>query len=237
MRLFEPYWPTIAILIVKDLQRRPQICQSVCDLLGMGVQDFLRLTQFHTIPYLILTRSRDILQRIANANGGNKDLVSICSESSQLAAILARLLLHLSPDPENMIMSLLSEVSPEFSKIGPQDIFRSDPTRIAFELLKVAAESEENTKLKAHQGITTLAERIERKSSKKYSAVALFFEESALGIIQLLSEIIGQTKGPRPSWERRRCIGAIQEMAVLAKSHLCNALPQVCTLNLQLGMY
>ena len=227
MRLFAPYWPSLAVVIVKNLQRRPQICQFICDLLGLGVHDFLRLTQFHTIPYLVLTKEHDILQRIALSNHGNTDLVSICSESAQLAAILARLLLHLSPDPENTIVSLLSEVSPEFAKISPLDIFRSDPTRIAFELLKVAADSEENLRAKAHQAIITLVKKIQRKSSKSHMAVILFFEESALGILQLLSEVISQSKEPRPDWERRLCVRAVREMAILARGHLCNALPQV----------
>ena len=225
--MLEPYWHTLAVAVVKDLQKRPQICQSLCDLLGIGVPDLLRMTQFFTIPFLVLMKRRDTLQRIADANGASHDILSICSEKDQLAAILACLLLQPSSEPERMITSLLSEASSGFENIDLQEIFKSDPTRIAFELLKASGESDEDSKARARHGLHVLAEKIQRKGNKKYSAVALFFEESSLGIVQLLSEVIGQTKGPQPAWERRRCIGAIQEMAAIAKSHLCNALPQV----------
>lgn len=185
------------------------------------------MTQFFTIPFLVLTKRKEILQRIAAANGPEHNIVSICSEKEQLAAILTRLLLQPSPEPEKMIVTLLSEISPGFGNIDLHEILKSDPTQIAAGLLKAAGESDEHTKDRARLGINVLADRIQRKSSKKYSAVAIFFEESALGIVQLLSEIISQTKGAQADWERRRCIGAIQEMAVIGGSHLCNALPQV----------
>ena len=227
LRLFEPYWRTLAVAIVVDLSKRPQICQQVCDLLGIAVQRFLVMTQSYTIPFLILTKRRDILQRIAAANGPDDSIMSICLEEEQLAAILASLLLNTSSEPDATIASLLSEASPEFRDIDIQEIFRSDPTRIAFELLKAAGGSNEGIQLRARQGISVLAERVQRKGSKKQDAVAVFFEESALGIVQLLSEIISQTKGPQPISDRKGCIGALQQMAIIAKSHLCNALPQV----------
>ena len=185
------------------------------------------MTQFFTIPFLVSTRKRDILQRIADANGSQHDILTICSEKDQLAAILTCLLLQPSPEPENMILSLLSDASPGFDNIDLQEIFKSDPTRIAFELLKAAGEHDGDGKVRARRAVRVLAEKIQRKNSKKYDAVSVLFEESALGIIQLLSEVIAQTEGPQQLGERKRCIGAIQEMALVARSHLCNALPQV----------
>ena len=190
------------------------------------------MTQYHTIPFLVLTKRRDLLQRIADANGPSHNIVSICLEKEQLAAILTCLLLQPSPEPGKMIIALLSEASPGFGNIDLQEVLKSDPTRIVCELLKAAGEPDEDIKQRARQGIHVLAERIQRKGSKKYGAVAIFFEESALGIIQLLSEVISQTKGPQQLRERKRCISAMQEMATIAKSHLCNALPQVSSLAL-----
>ena len=227
LRILEPYWPTLAITVVRDLQKRPQICQLLSDLLGIGVKDFLRMTQYYTIPFLVLTKRRDILQRIADANGPPHSIVSMCLEKGQLAAILACVLLQPSPEPEKKIISLLSDASSGFENLDVQEIFKSDPTRIVVELLKAAGESDEDGKNRARQGISFLAERIQRKSSKRYGAVAILFEDGALGIVQLLSEIIGQTKCSQQLWERKRCIGAIQEMALIARSSLCNALPQV----------
>ena len=48
-----------------------------------------------------------------------------------------------------------------------------------------------------------------------------------LGILALLSETMNDTKGPQPVMEKKRCLGAIREMIRVAKSHVCNGLPQV----------
>jgi len=44
----------------------------------------------------------------------------------------------------------------------------------------------------------------------------------------LLSDIIGEKNGLQSLSEKKRSIGAIRELIKLAKSHVCNALPQVC---------
>lgn len=227
MRLFEPFWRTLAITIVKNLYSRPQICQTICDLLGISISSFLKLTQFHTIPYLILQSEYEILRRITEANGTNVDLLDICSNSEQLAIILANILLQPSQDPEAMIGSLLSQISKGFVGIDPKELLRSDPTRIAFELLQVASGPDSEDKARARRGLEVLAENTQRKPSKKYSAIDMFFQENSLGIMQFLSAVVSQIKGPYSISDRRRCVGAIEEMAVIAGHHLLNALPQV----------
>ena len=235
LRLLEPYWRTIAVSIVKDMHKRPQVAQSTSDLLGVSVTNFLRITQFYTIPYLVLTKRKDVLQRIADSNGPNHSIVSLCMEREQLAAILACLLLQPAQDPEHLVISLLSEASPDFAKSSLTEIFKADPTQLAYELLKAASEPNEDIKARAHSAIQLLAEKTHRRHSsskghpKKHAMVGIFFEECALGVMQLLSDVVSQHRMNQSVSERKRCIGAIQEMAILAKSHLCNALPQVCS--------
>lgn len=57
--------------------------------------------------------------------------------------------------------------------------------------------------------------------------IGSFFETFVLGILALLSETMNDTKGPQPTMEKRRCLGAVREMIRVAKSHICNGLPQV----------
>lgn len=156
MRLFEPYWRTIAVTVVKDLQSRPQIAQRVCELLGLirGVPDLLALTKSHTIPYLVLTKKRDILQRIADTDDGNHSIKSICGAADHLASIIACLLMQPSPDPEAMIRSLLCEASPDFADFHLMEIVKAYPTLITFELLKFAGEGDD-TKTACVRPITT----------------------------------------------------------------------------------
>ena len=138
MKLFAPYWRTIAVTVVQDLHRRPQIAQQLSDLLAMSVSEFLAMTQVHTVPFFVLTKKHDILQRIADACGDS--IMALCREHNNLAAILSCVLLRTSANVEDLIMTLLNAVSSEFSNVDCTDLLRSEPQATASELLKAAGE-------------------------------------------------------------------------------------------------
>ena len=248
MKLFAPYWHTVAIIVVQDLQRRPQIAQQMSELLAINVSDFLSLTQVHTVPYFVLTKKQDILQRIADACG--RSIMALCREHNNLAAILSCVLLQSSNDMENMVMSLLHAVSPEFSNVDCAELFKSEPQATAAELLRAAGEGDSmktkkvgeawihpnyasSPSLKAHSAIHYLATITHGKGAqgrgpaRKADVVGPFFETHVLGIMALLADTINDGKGPQPVLEKIRCLNAIREMIKLAKNHVSSALPQV----------
>lgn len=249
MRLFKPFWRSIGITVVKELQNRPQIAQQLSDLLGITVPEFLVLTKTSTLPYLILMKRQDVLRRIAQAHGSSVSVRSICIEHLNMAVILAFLLVQPSTDPETTIMVLLGEVSSEFKNIDLADLVRAEPILIAFELLKAAAEDDEtrrpkvglpvktvsnaNACKKIHQAIHLLAMLALRKtgyvkgSTRKNNLVGPFFETFVLGIMDQISNVINDVRVLQPSVEKKRCLGAIREMIRLARSYISNALPQV----------
>jgi len=141
MKLFAPYWGTVAVAVVQDLPRRPQVAHQISDLLGMSVSDFLSLTQVHTIPFFVLTKKQDVLQRIADACG--QSIMVLCREHNNLAAILSNILLQGSSDVESLVMSLLNAVSKEFSSVDCAELLKSEPQATATELLKSAGEDDE----------------------------------------------------------------------------------------------
>ena len=142
LRLFAPYWRTIAGNVVNEIQRRPQVAQQLSDLLGMTVTEFLRFTQIYTIPYLVLTKKRDILQKVADSC--NRSPKTICMDHHNLAAILSCILLQNSEDMESMIMNLFAVVSPEFTKIDYTELLKAEQPLTASELLKVAGEDNDS---------------------------------------------------------------------------------------------
>lgn len=142
--LFRPFWRSLSVTIVKNFQTRPYMAEQLCDLLGMKVDDFLRLTEIYILPYLVLTRKRDIIARIGTTYKDAKSPFDICSEKNNLAAILAFLLCQPSSNPEGMIMSLLAEVDPAFKGRTLGELVRIEPILIACDLLKSLGDSEEN---------------------------------------------------------------------------------------------
>lgn len=249
MKLFAPYWRTIAVTVVQDLHRRPQIAQQVSDLLAMSVTDFLSMTQIHTVPVFVLIKKQDLLQRIADACG--QSIMALCREHNNLAAILSCVLLRTSCDVESLVMNLLNAVSPEFSNVDCAEFLKSEPQATASELLRAGGEVDEAEKakvsyicliaqsvltadlVKAHQalhflaGITHGKPTSGRGTARKTDVIGPFFETHVLGIMALLADIINDGKGPQPVLEKIRCLGAIREMVKLAKGHVSNGLPQV----------
>ena len=146
MKLFAPYWRTIAVTVVQDVHRRPQVAQQISDLLAMSVSNFLLLTQVHTIPFFVITKRKDVLQRIADSCG--QSIMVLCREHNNLAAILSCILLRTPVDVENVVMALLNAVSPEFGHVDCAELLRSEPQATASELLRVAGENDESQRRK-----------------------------------------------------------------------------------------
>jgi serine/threonine-protein kinase ATR len=147
--LLKPYWRNIAVTVVKDLQSRPQKAQQLAELLRMSVNQMLLLTQFDTIPYLVLTKRKDVLQRIASARNPPTSVKDIITHPKRtFAAVLALLLRQQSTDLEEAVMDILRDSAPEFAEIDLQGLVNTDPPLIAFELLKATADADESMKNK-----------------------------------------------------------------------------------------
>ena len=146
LRLFSPYWRTVSVNIIKDLQSRPQIAQYMCDLLNIKVPELLRLTQLYTVPYLVLTKKRDLLQRVADANDPSISIESLCMKSTNMAAILAYLLVRPSTDVESMTIGLLVEAAQEFRNVDLADLIRPEAILVVTHLLKAAGEEDDSRK-------------------------------------------------------------------------------------------
>ena len=132
--------------VVRNLQSRPYMAEQLCELLGMKVDSFLRLTEVHVLPYLVLTRKRDIICRIGASRSEGESPFDVCSEKNNLAAILAFLLAQESNNPEAMIMSLLAEIDPAFKGRSLAELVRIEPILIACDLLKSLGDAGEQNK-------------------------------------------------------------------------------------------
>lgn len=135
--------------VVQDLNTKPQKIQQLVDFLGMSVSRFLVLTQRETIPFLVLTKKVDVLQRIASARKPNSSIRDLClSPPTNLAAILGYLLTQPSTDIENSAMTHLIAVSPDLGDSDLASLIKLNPVLVACEMLKAAADKDEENRSK-----------------------------------------------------------------------------------------
>ncbi|TLD37485.1 ABC1 family protein [Venturia nashicola] len=232
MELFKPFWSSVALHVVKDLIARPQRVQQLSELLGISVNDFLLLTQTETIPYLILTRRRDVLLRIAQARGPAAGVQDLWLQPSRnLAAVISLLFIQPSPDPELAAIGLLKDVAPDFTEHDLSNLVRVDPILIACAILKEAADGQDS-KQQAHQAFRLLAMASERKPGgqskalKPAKALSSFLEAHVLGIMSHFTDIIDSSLEKQPLAEKTRALKAVEQLITLAKSQAGIALPQ-----------
>lgn len=163
-QLFNPYWRTIATAVVLDLQRRPQVSKQIAELLSITVADFLRLTQVHTIPLLILGQRREILLKVAEAS--DRSVRALCLDRANLAATLAFLLLQPSKDPSALVSSLLSPIAPDFSETECIELIKAEPLLTASELLKVAGDRQVQNHEQVGDYIVTMTRKLTERAGQ-----------------------------------------------------------------------
>ncbi|PYH81420.1 protein kinase [Aspergillus uvarum CBS 121591] len=230
--LFRPFWSTISVTVVKSFQSRPYMAEQLCDLLGMKVDDFLRLTEVYVLPYLVLTQKRDIIARVGATYKEVRTPFDICSEKNNLAAILAFLLSQPSSlDPEDSIMSTLSTVDAAFAGRTLADLLRVEPILIACEILKNLGDSSVKKGARFQRALHLLATLVPRKSAnaqKRGNLIGHFIEEHVLGIITQFAHAINDFQIRQSLMEKKRNLAAIGEMIKVARGHVSSALPQIC---------
>ncbi|KAI4730691.1 hypothetical protein E4T49_01590 [Aureobasidium sp. EXF-10728] len=232
--LLKPFYRSIAVAVIQDLTTKPQKAQQLSEFLGMSVSHFLLLTQRDTVPFLVLTKKKDILRRIASARSAETSIQDICLQPpANLAAVISTLLYQPSSDVEGNATRCLAEIAPGFQNSDLGSLIRSDPVLIACEMLKTAGdEDDSNASKQAQQAIQIFTMLVEGKpshtksSAKTNRMVISFFEAHILGIMTEFSNSIDNTLSLSTS-EKLRCVKAIEQMIILAKSKVSVALPQI----------
>ena len=224
LKLFAPYWASIAVSVVLEIHSRPQKTQQLCAILGLDVNQFLTMTEGYTVPSLVLHRKKDILQRLATARGEGVTVHDVCLQPrSNMAAILTLLLSQPGTNVEEAAFQCLTEASSTFRETNLDTLVQSDPTLLACELLKFIGEQPEERKSRAYQAFNVFANLAERrpgqtkahnKSSKTLSA---FFGVHVLGIMTNFSLVLASSTDVYRTFDKIRCLWGISEMVLLAR--------------------
>lgn len=143
-KLFEPFWGNLAFFAVKDMISRPQISRAIAELLQISVNQLLLLIQSYALPYLVLTRKKDVVQKFVEARR-EKDAQSALLDTANNGPILALLMVQDVPDIESFTMSRLREFVP-LENCTLTELMASEVVAIVLELLKAAGDCDEERK-------------------------------------------------------------------------------------------
>ncbi|KAF4984272.1 hypothetical protein FZEAL_484 [Fusarium zealandicum] len=227
-RLFEPFWPSLAYMATKDMVHRPQMSRTIAELLQISVNELLLLIQTHALPWLVLDKQKEVIQKIAEARQ-ETELWRPLMDASNVAATLALLLVQDTEDIAGFAMLRLGEISNHFHTASLLDLLQMEPVLTVMELLKAAGEADEPRKAHIRKALNTIATMIlathKEIRSKKTNATGRFIQLHLLGLMARLTEIINDPN--LPAQERRRHIRAMEEMIRVCKDYARIARPQM----------
>ncbi|KAK4682269.1 serine/threonine-protein kinase M1 [Podospora pseudoanserina] len=229
--LFRPFWPSLAFSVVKDLVSRPQTTQLVAELLQISVHNLLKMLQKHALPWLVLGKKREVIQKIAEARG-EKDCWQPCVDAENLPSILALLLVQDVPNVESYAMELLQHTSAHLNKSPLVDLLRTGPMMIALELFKYAAAANDDRKPQVRTALVTMANLItgtpKDKKMSRTDVIGRFLQPYALGVATRLVENINDSHNVHPPpQERKLCIRAMEVMIRVCSSYASIARTQI----------
>jgi serine/threonine-protein kinase ATR len=134
--------------VIRDIINKPQKAQLLADLTEQSVRQLLILTEADTLPHLVLTKRRDIIEKIAQARKATVGEV-LTQPRRNLAKILALLLCQPVTDLESSTMETLASVEPalrEGSNNKLDALVNVDITGVAIEILMLAADQDNSKK-------------------------------------------------------------------------------------------
>ncbi|KAF4124503.1 serine/threonine-protein kinase ATR [Geosmithia morbida] len=229
-RLLDPYWRNLAYLVTRDMVRRPQRSRAVAELLQLSVNELLLLIQAHALPWLVLYKKKDIIQKIAEARQESESWRPLM-DSMNLATTLSRLLVQETEDLEGFAKSCLVEISPHFEAQPLSELLRSEPVLTILELLKAAGDADTSRKAPPRRALQTMAALVatnSKEKNRKGNVIGRFLQPYLLGLMARFTDVISDSMSTNPPiMEQRRCILAMDEMIRLCHGYSRIARPQI----------
>jgi serine/threonine-protein kinase ATR len=227
--LFAPFWRSVAPEVVKDVISCPQKAQQLSDLLQLrgGVDELLVLTQTEIVPFLVLTKRFDVLQRVTQARPDIDTVEALIMQPRRnMACVIAKLLLEFGS--ESAAAAHLQEAAPAL-KGKFAELIQVDPVSTMCEVLKSTVDHGEGAQVKSKKAFDLVA-KITMANSPEAKAdeyLTSFLEEYVLGIMAHFTDIVDNSKDRQSLSDKRRALKAIEELIKRSGLRIELALPQV----------
>lgn len=226
-----PFWRVVGVNAIKDFISRPQKVQQLADLVGLRVDQLLWNTQPDVLPWLIVEKKQDVLEKIAKARGGDATVWDMCVHRRSLPFILAAIIAQHPKEIEAAVASCLHTTNHRFHIEDTVNLLKTEPITIACELLKTAGEKTGIDREKVIDGFKEFTMLVEKRGQQTKTASTqarmstLFYDNHALGMMNVFSSTVDSDQ--EPAFNKKRSIVAIGQLIAAGSSNIIVTLPQV----------
>lgn len=144
-QLLEPFWRYLAFSALKDYIAKPKLIRLLSELMSMNVPELIIYIHSHAMPWLVLTKKQDVIQKIAEVRG-EEESWQPCLDNANLGPILALLMVQEVPDVPEFSMALFRQISSHFDALTFVELLQVEPLVTTLELLKAAGDADEQRK-------------------------------------------------------------------------------------------
>ncbi|EMR70330.1 putative protein kinase rad3 protein [Eutypa lata UCREL1] len=177
-QLLEPFWRYLAFSALKDYIAKPKLIRLLSELMSMNVPELIIYIHSHAMPWLVLTKKQDVIQKIAEVRG-EEESWQPCLDNANLGPILALLMVQEVPDVPEFSMALFRQISSHFDALTFVELLQVEPLVTTLELLKAAGDADEQRKPHISACLLTAMSQDELRPSafSCWAAMLLHLEE------------------------------------------------------------
>lgn len=231
-RLFAPFWPTVSLEIVKQLDTNKLLLKNFCDLLQTPPNEFLMRTMQFTIPYLITARRYSIVEQISALCSVSLSKIFFDNQSVILAVLLVKIQEVVTGDMElgdiiqlvqhRLQESGLVQENATFSVVAAPNVVKS-----SFEILKLYT-PDSNRTTHITRALTCLGSVKFNSSNDANVLNQLFSPNNVLQIVTLCSNTVRNVLGRMSYTTKLQCLYGLSMLIQSAPETFKSAVPQIC---------
>ncbi|CAN6601487.1 serine/threonine-protein kinase Mec1p [Trichomonascus vanleenenianus] len=229
-QLFNPFWETISIDVVKRYNKSPGFLTTFVDLLGISQEEFLKRTASHTVPYLVVQREFGVIESISHACGYESLQKFYLKHISRIIAVLLMKASMNNGNPQTIasnIQMILGETK-AFPNIDFQTVASPYMIEISFEVLKQFHGSNEGTIINAFK---VLAFAKYPNASEEDLLEKFFNVNMVPQTVIHISDTIRSVFSKKPFTVKIQCLKGLSMLIKISPSAvIANAVPQICAI-------
>lgn len=251
-QLVNPFLPNLSLTLAQQIANKTIFGSIIPGFLNLSANDILVRTIPYTVPYLLTYYSKDVIKEIAKVSKMSKftlvsqvlpKIISVMLTSEQYLSV--KIEKEMIVD-QNQIMEILSIVDHQFKSKRFEQLI--EPVQTIWELCKMYSYGLSSNELLIKNAIIYIIKVVDLKRNPDSSKMDIlrrynlmtpqneeddkilqnYFKGSLLGVIQLFSDVVKNTRGKTPYLEKVRSLTAIEFLVQISGNEVITALPQIC---------
>lgn len=241
-QLILPFLPSLAVGMAQQIAKKSVLGIALPELLGISGGEILVRTAPYTVPYVLTYYLKDVVKEISRYAKVPKHEILV-QEMPRILAVMLTTEEYCENGEFNAprVLEVLSVCDAHFKNASLSSLIGAQTVRVVWEVCKHYDGSNFDRVVAVVAYVVRLAllkpgnpetkvrlETTRKPGNLEIKVLETYFQTALLGLVQLFSEVVRDTRGKTPTMEKIRSLSAVEFLSKAAKDQMVTALPQVC---------